>query len=325
MTFFGSETIFSAGRRLLVLLLALGAVLAGSTAVTLSWYQHEVLDEGQFVASASTLASDDAFRHDLVDSATQDVMASSEVEHYLGDGNSSGEIGGGWLGELAGKGKDWLRDRAQDFVHRALAQTADSSEFQSLWRQTAEDTHRADFGKDARGTVVLDVSPLYAAANAKIQSEAFVDLGLDEGTHLLEVEQKPEGAGQGQEAPVARVLHTGQDWAAALPAWTAVAVVLGLVAAALATRRRFLVLAAASAGTGILAWAQLVLGRQWVLGQAEKASGTEGLILKNLLRALTADVSGWALTALGAGAGAAVLFLLVHILLQGRHPSVERI
>ncbi|OAX67684.1 hypothetical protein A5N15_01810 [Rothia kristinae] len=220
-----SHSLSSAIRGVLAVLLGLVAVALAALSVALCWFQQDLQNEDRFVATTSSLSSDQQFRDQLVDASVQDVMSSEVVTRYLGDGNSQGHLFSGL--------SNWFHDKAEGIMHDAAQKAADSEEFRSVWEQTARQTHQADFDGSDRKTLVVDASPLYRAVDERVRSAIGVDLGLEDGDHLVAVEQVPDGA---QEAPGAAFIRVGQEWTGRLPVLITLAAVAALAAAVLAGR-----------------------------------------------------------------------------------------
>lgn len=307
-----SHSLSSAIRGVLAVLLGLVAVVLAALSVALCWFQQDLQNEDRFVATTSSLSSDQQFRDQLVDASVQDVMSSEVVTRYLGDGNSQGHLFSGL--------SNWFHDKAEGIMHDAAQKAADSEEFRSVWEQAARQTHQADFDGSERKTLVVDASPLYRAVDERVRSAIGVDLGLEDGDHLVAVEQVPDGA---QEAPGAAFIRVGQEWTSRLPVLITLAVVAALAAAVLARRWWALALGAVCAGAGLATWGVFLLLHQRMQDAVAGAEGAGGVVARHLVSALTQNQPSWGLTSLGVGLGAAVLLIIAHVVLAARRGNAE--
>ena len=307
-----SHSLSSAIRGVLAVLLGLVAVALAALSVALCWFQQDLQNEDRFVATTSSLSSDQQFRDQLVDASVQDVMSSEVVTQYLGDGNSQGHLFSGL--------SNWFHDKAEGIMHDAAQKAADSEEFRSVWEQTARQTHQADFDGSDRKTLVVDASPLYRAVDERVRSAIGVDLGLEDGDHLVAVEQVPDGA---QEAPGAAFIQVGQEWSGRLPVLITLAAVAALAAAVLAGRWWALTLGAVCAASGLATWGAFLLLHQRMQEAVAGAEGAGGVVARHLVSALTQNQPSWGLTSLGVGLGAAVLLIIAHVVLAARRGNAE--
>jgi hypothetical protein len=298
-------------RRLLATLASLAAVILACGSVVLAWFDAAILDEDSFTASADTVAASDQFRQELTDAAVQDIMASDEVSRYLGDGSG----GDSWYSGL----QDLARGGAEKALHGAVSSAVDSGDFESVWNETAVETHRENLGEDPSQTLVLDATPLYRAVDERVGGIVGLDLGLGDQRHLVELEEAgPSGQGE-----TAAILHRIERLATAVPAFAVGAVVLTLAAAALLPRHRALAPAGILAASGILTWAVMSLGSGALVRWAEGLDGTGGVVLGRFMEAVTEGVPGWALTSLGIGLGGAVLLIIADVLIGSRRGPAE--
>lgn len=282
------------------------AVLLAASTVALAWFGATVVDSNHFVSAAGEVAQSDDFREQLTDHVTDDIMASDAVTRYLGDGSQGGILSGV---------KNALRGTAQGVIHSAVGSTVNSSDFQSVWKNTASATHDANFGPSPSSTLVVDASPFYSDINDRVHGLLHVDLGLDHGDHRIALESVPAGQTEG---PTADILHRGQSLAAMTPVIGTAAAILALAAAVIAPRGKLLMVALTSAAAALLAWIGMsVLGSRFNSAM-DSVGDTGGLIAQHLGKALTSNIQAWTLTTLGVGLGLAVVLVIVHVLAGSR-------
>lgn len=299
-------------RSVLALVLGLASVALVVATVGLSWFHADIQDEDAFAATAQGVAADQGFRDDLVDAAVQDIMDSSQVTQYLGDGSDSGH----WYSGL----QDFARDKVQDFVQGSVQDVADSDGFQSAWDSTARATHTRNLGEDPSDVFVVDASPIYDQVDQEIRSRTGVDLKLDEGEHLIAMEQVQESS---QEGRIAQILHRLDEGSQHLPVYGTLAALCALGAAVVAPRGRILVVAAVSAVAGLGTWLAFLAARSAWESATGTAEGTGGVIERYLVRALDADMPTWGLTSLGVGLGCAVVLVILHVALALRRQRTQ--
>lgn len=288
----------------------LSVCLAALTLV-LIWFQFTVSDEAHFVSSANSVVQDEQFRSQLADDVAQDIMSSEKVNQYLGDGSDTGTFAGI---------QSWVKDRASNLVRSTVAGVVDSKDFRETWKEMASSTHSANFDDPSSSTLMVDAGPLYQAFNDRVQSTVHLDLGLDEGSHRVELENAPQDGG---DAPMAKFLHRAQSLSAVSPALGAAALVVALLAALLAPRSKALFLALASAGTGLATWLAMTVLSARFNTQMGAVQGTEGLIAQHFGEAITANVQTWALTSMGVGLGIALVLVIGHVLTSARQGNTS--
>lgn len=286
----------------LSVLCTLAAIVLATATVALSWFSSTIVDKGHFGDAAADVVTDQNFRDELSNHVTDDVMASDTVKGFLGDGSASGLLSGP---------KNALRATAQGVVHSAVSNTVNSDEFRSVWADTADATHDANFGSSPSSTLVLDASPFYDEINNRVHDVLHVDLGLNQGDHRVALEQKTNDQGEGE---TASLLHKAQHMTSAAPVLGTLAGLLALAAGVIAPRGKLLMVAMASAGAALLTWASMsLLGSRFNDSLADVA-GTGGLISQHLGRALTENIQPWTLTTLGIGLGLAVILVILQVL-----------
>ncbi len=283
-------------------ILALAAVLLAALTVALAWFGATVVDSNNFVDKAGAVAQEENFRDQLTDHVTDDIMASEAVTHYLGDGSQGGILSGA---------KNALRDTAKRVIRSAVDATVNSSDFQSVWKDTASATHDANFGPSPSSTLVLDASPFYSEINDRVHGLVHVNLGLDQGDHRIALESAPAGQTEG---PTAEVLHRGQTLSAMTPVLGTATAIAALAAAVIAPRGKLLMVALISAAAALVTWVGMsVLGSRFNAAMGS-VGDTGGLIAQHLGKALTSNIQAWTLTSLGVGLGLAVILVIVHVL-----------
>lgn len=303
-------------RGILSVLCAAAAVVLAGSSIVLGWFNAHVQNEDAFVATATSFSSDQRFQQELADAATQDVMNSSEVKQYLGSSSDSDD---GLFGSL----RHWARGEAENLIKDAAGKAVASDDFRTVWENTARATHRENTNADAPKVLTVDAGPIYDEVNQKIQEAVHLDLGLNQGSHTVAVEQTESGKDHGK---VAGWLAVGRDWGQRIPMLVVLAAVFALAACLLSPRRWALVGALVSAGTGIATWAVMTLESQALRSDASGASGVAGIVQRYLVDAIAGTVSPWATTSVVVGLAAAVLLIIIHVALAGlRRVETRRI
>jgi hypothetical protein len=169
----------SPGRRRVALVLVVVASLLAPIAVDAFWIKRMVLDTDRFVAALGPLADDPDVQAFVAATLSDQILAAADLgsraEAVLPPG--VGSLVGGPLESVAG-----------DVVRQATAAVVQTDQFAAVWRQALRLSHAEVValltGDTERvtmqdGTVHLDLSPLVADAQARIDALGLGDVVPD--------------------------------------------------------------------------------------------------------------------------------------------------
>ncbi|TNC49720.1 hypothetical protein [Mumia zhuanghuii] len=264
-------------------LLGLGALVMAAVAVPGLWVERNVVDESGYVALASSLEDDAAFRTELATTVSQGVMRGAGID---------------------GVG----RDLAEPVVRRVALGMTELSGFDTAWTEVNRESHRINVTDippaELDGRLGIDLTPLGTLVADNVNERLGTNLRAPEG--LVVTVGTPE-----QRETLDRVRD------AAAWSWAVLGLALVLAVAAVVTaRRRGTALIALGIGLVAMAVVQQVLaanGSEVVVDQVVERAGLGRALMEQLRAAVVASYGRWMLVLGAVGAVLAAVGAVVRV------------
>lgn len=291
---------------LVMIPLLLGLVLSSSLA---HWAQKSIVEDTGFELVTTDMMNDSDLQGQLKTAVVNDVMSNSSVTDIVGDGNSSGILGGM---------KNWAHDQLESTVNSTADSVFSSADYPQIWQQVMEASHTYNMNNpDVAG---IDIAPIFNAMDAKIGTIFGYDPDLTKTTFIVPIESTNNNV-VAQNITVLK--NYGATWKAQIAATIIFAILMFLVAP---TRRLWWTSGVAALGA-LVVWIVSTLVGQFTLpnfGSETARVLANGLTdaLKNSLSSHLVTTSTWlvAITVI-----AFLLGLIVAVIKLGTKKSAGRL